>query len=162
MTEPNRKPDSTNPLPQTPTPQSRDAEQGPEPPKTPRYQELEPTPGIEVIAVSTLEVVPPRPPQYLPQTTWGHKPTILDYGASPQTPYSATTPGFPGYPYEQKELLPLTGTPISSSAVEKRIAGLKRQTFFVILAIGIFIAVVGIAVGVGVGIALGKNNKQSR
>lgn len=143
---------------QTVGPTDHGRDQGADP-RTPRYQEWEESPGIEVIAVSTLEAVPPPPPQ-LPlvppsATTWEEKSVVFSYGASPQTPYSAAAPASSLHSgYEHAPLAAYPPTP------ETRIAGLKRQTFFIILAIGVFIAVVGIAVGVGVGIALGKNNNS--
>jgi hypothetical protein len=38
-----------------------------------------------------------------------------------------------------------------------RICGVKKNVFFIVMAVGIFVLVIGIATGLGVGLALGKN-----
>ncbi|KAK0674341.1 hypothetical protein QBC41DRAFT_53642 [Cercophora samala] len=54
---------------------------------------------------------------------------------------------------------PLPGEGLDGGRKRAMICGVKRQTFWIILAIGIFLAVIAIAAGVGVGVSLG--NKSS-
>ncbi|KAI0128717.1 hypothetical protein BJ170DRAFT_342844 [Xylariales sp. AK1849] len=43
----------------------------------------------------------------------------------------------------------------------ERICGVKRNVFFIVLAIGLFVLVVGIATGLGVGLALAKSSAST-
>ncbi|KAK3374903.1 hypothetical protein B0H63DRAFT_260080 [Podospora didyma] len=101
-------------------------------------------------------------------------------GASPYSDYSTiTTPYGFASPFDKQPLVPPTssagggnggggGGGIGGSLggaghwyQRERICGLKRQTFLVVLVIGIFLAVVGIAAGVGVGVATRKSSDTS-
>ncbi|KAK0736864.1 hypothetical protein B0T21DRAFT_152990 [Apiosordaria backusii] len=55
---------------------------------------------------------------------------------------------------------PLQGEGLTGGRKREMICGVKRQTFWVILAIGIFLAVIAIAAGVGVGVSLGNKNSN--
>ncbi len=125
----------------------------------PAYQELQ-HPGIEATQPSTLEVVTPR--QDLSHNkTWEKMsglPEAAYYAGTPQTVYSSVAPAYEyNSPYDQRPLVPPSPAPV---AADRKILGLKRQTFWIILSLGIFVAVVAIAAGVGVGVAL-KSSSDS-
>jgi len=127
----------------------------------PQYQELQANPGLEVLAPSELEVVPPKP-SYSP-TTYGQEKKLGDDAYySPQTPYHVAPPYGFNSPYDNAPLMAPPVPARMAGATERRVLGLKRQTFFIILAIAIFLAVVAVAVGVGVGIAMrGKTDSPA-
>lgn len=126
------------------------------------YQELH-APGIEVMESSNLEVVAPQPWEKasgLPET-------------SPYTYYPSSTPPFgsvvaPTYdyhhhtPFDQRAaLMPPAAPPPPVGPETARILGLKRQTFYIIVAIAVFLTVIAVAVGVGVGVATRNSSGSS-
>ncbi|KAK5664003.1 hypothetical protein OQA88_216 [Cercophora sp. LCS_1] len=129
------------------------------------YQEFSHS-GIEVINQPSLEVVPQQ--EILHQrhsVPWEKKVPDYDNGPPPQTAHSTVPPTY-GYPspyeqsFDQRPLMPVPPAPPEIQQ-ERLILGLKRQTFFIILAVGIFFTVAGIAAGVGVGVALKGNDAPS-
>ncbi|KAK4200472.1 hypothetical protein QBC40DRAFT_70904 [Triangularia verruculosa] len=64
-----------------------------------------------------------------------------------------------GNVFERPLVPPLPGEGLEASRKREFICGVRRQTFWIILAVGIFLAMVAIATGVGVGVSLG--NKSS-
>ncbi|KAK0722953.1 hypothetical protein B0T26DRAFT_242683 [Lasiosphaeria miniovina] len=88
---------------------------------------------------------------------------------TPLTSYSSIAPPY-GFnnPYDHQPLVPPSakggggsgggGAPFSQ---RERICGLKRQTFWIVLAIVIFLLVVGAAAGVGVGVATSRKSSDT-
>ncbi|KAK3333573.1 hypothetical protein B0T19DRAFT_129700 [Cercophora scortea] len=140
------------------------------------------SPGMQVVEPSTLEVVQPRqglsnnrtwektsglpePVVYGGGHNHNHHGIGTDpaspwsqNGGTPHTPYGSVAPAYyhqgeSPYDYgqqQQQQQPPSAPAPAPPAAT---IAGLRRQTFWVVLAIGVFLAVVAIAVGVGVGVS---------
>lgn len=128
-----------------------------EAPGRPRYyQEFDP--GIEVVQPSTLEVVPPRPrPAYSPPAfRWDKDSLSSRYVHCPETPQSAASSYSLAVPFDTAPLLP----PTPPVPAERRILGLRRYTFYIILSISVLLAVLAIAAGVGVGIAIQKQSSS--
>jgi hypothetical protein len=132
----------------------------------PRYQEYD-QPGLEVVEHSNLEVASPQQQHMNHPGAW-EKPTPppvprqyshMNYGspnfhspgeyATPHTTYSEHA-FHPAYGMQPKE----------GEGFERTICGLRRQLFWILMAIGIFVVVAAIAVGVGLGIALHKNDTR--
>ncbi|KAK3357605.1 hypothetical protein B0T25DRAFT_164316 [Lasiosphaeria hispida] len=120
----------------------------------PDYQEFH-NPGLEVLPPSAPEVVTPTSPPPPPQT-WEK---AGGYGYPPPTAHSTVAP-----PYDyakgafDRQVLAHPPNPIDPSSEERRIMGIKRQTFWILIAVGVFLAVAAIAAGVGVGVATHKSN----
>lgn len=124
---------------------------------------------------------PPPPP--IPNYGFGGPPPIpgtemvtpgMHRPSRPGTAYSSTTSrGGPngrgqgsvdsGNPFVAgPSLPPLPGEGLDGRRKREMICGVKRQSFWIILATGIFLAVIAIAAGVGVGVSLGnKNSKEA-
>ncbi|KAK0621463.1 hypothetical protein B0T17DRAFT_508810 [Bombardia bombarda] len=148
----------------------------------PHYQEYE-NPGMEVLQPSDLEVALPRQdlshnktwekasglPEAAPYGYQGYPPPSRD--GTPHTAYTSVAPA-----YDQRPLVAGPngtgndppnggggggGGGPGSDGSSSRICGLKRQTFWIILAIGVFLAVVAVAVGVGVGVSQATKNNNS-
>lgn len=125
---------------------------------------------------------PPPPP--IPNYGFGGPPPIpgtemvtpgMHRPSRPGTAYSSTTSrGGPngrgqgsvdsGNPFVAgPSLPPLPGEGLDGRRKREMICGVKRQSFWIILATGIFLAVIAIAAGVGVGVSLGnKNSKEAQ
>lgn len=105
------------------------------------------------------------------QTEPGPGPGHIGTGphGTPLTSYSSIAPPY-GFnsPYDHQPLVPPSakggggrgggGAPFSQ---RERICGLKRQTFWIVLAIVIFLVVVGAAAGVGVGVATSRKSSDT-
>ena len=152
------------------------AGQGMEISDRPAFQEFH-NPGLEVLEPSNLEVVfPPPGPPHLAGNGW-EKTNEEGYTttSSPQTPYGAA----PAYSSTGgSNVIPYDKAPLMVSELERRagpgaggvgeakeepkttgkIMGLRRQMFFILLAVAVFFGVLAIAAGVGVGFALRKTN----
>ncbi|KAK3692839.1 hypothetical protein B0T22DRAFT_29095 [Podospora appendiculata] len=145
----------------------------------PRYQDE--SPGMQVVEPSTLEVVQPRQglsnnrtwekTSGLPETVYGYGPDPASPGSSqngtPHTAYGSVAPAYHQSPYYSQPALVAQdvngggaggGSPAPPAAT---IAGIKKQTFWVVLSIGIFLAVVAIAVGVGVGVSRANSSSST-
>ncbi|KAK1756150.1 hypothetical protein QBC47DRAFT_181231 [Echria macrotheca] len=123
-----------------------------------------PSSDLHVLAPSSLEVVankdyPYGGYQYPPGVAY-HQEKHHDYhGANAiPSPYGGS-PLLPGGGDEHKEPSPLAGG--AGAGDGRRILGMKRNAFFITVALATFLVVVAIAVGVGVGIALGKHDGSS-
>lgn len=144
-------------------------------------------PGLEVVPYSNLEVAAPRPglshtrtwekDSHLPQLAG---PDNSEFGVpnspytvipgTPRTPYSQTAPS-----YEYGEYVDHggegggggggggfaagAGAPLKDGGIFRKdtICGVKRQMFWIIMAVGCFVVVAAVATGVGLGVALHKN-----
>ncbi|KAH8889272.1 hypothetical protein GQ53DRAFT_748351 [Thozetella sp. PMI_491] len=127
-------------------------------------------PGLEALAPSTLEVAEPRHGLSYAQK-WEETSTLPE----PRSPLYQSYPpsAFAGSPYTAStsatlpcsQLLDNDSTPSkpprADSPGHKAIWGVKRQTFWAVVAVGAFTAVVAIALGVGLGVALHKNTGAS-
>jgi hypothetical protein len=120
-------------------------------------------PGLEVVDYSNLEVVSPRPGlsatgtwekgSSVPQVTARNYPP-LSASSEVGTPYSGVassyeymSPGGGGYAGGG-------GMVKDGFFREDAICGVKRQTFWIVMAIGVFVMVAAVAIGVGLGVAL--------
>lgn len=139
------------------------------------FQEHEANPGLEVTGHSTLEPASHQwhhpQPFASPSPYTGLSPASLGLPKSwekfhsesnaptrPTTPYTLpiTTPEYSAIdfssPFDQR---PLVVPPEEGEAGKRaRICGMRRQLFWVLLAVGVFLVVAAVATGVGVGIGL--------
>jgi hypothetical protein len=142
----------------------------------PRFQEREHNPGLEVLSPSDLEVVAPR--QNLSQNkTWESTsalpeatlapgaatpgyPHTNEYMSSPMTAYSSVAPAYDyqATPFEQP---PPNGKDGRDIFHRERICGVRRQIFWALIALGVFLLVAAVAIGVGLGVGLNKNDSSS-
>jgi hypothetical protein len=128
-------------------------------------------PGLEVVDYSNLEVVSPRPDlshagtwekgSSLPQVAapYGQHPGLVAPGTASSelgTPYSGVAPS---YEYMSPNGGYASGGPPAKDGFFRQdaICGVKRQTFWIVMAIGIFVMVAAVAIGVGLGVALHKS-----
>ena len=127
-------------------------------------------PGLESVNYSDLEVVAPGT-GHLPSGTW-EKGTTLPQVAPPYGHHSTLSPGAAsselGTPYSSGlspsyEYMSPSGSGSSPPLKDgffgqDKICGVKRQTFWIVMAIGIFVLVAAVAIGVGLGVALHKSD----
>ncbi|KAK4165333.1 hypothetical protein QBC43DRAFT_32135 [Cladorrhinum sp. PSN259] len=150
----------------------------------PRYLEHDAQPGLEVFEHSTLEPLNNNTPTYGPhqypspsypyahnqQALWekavagGPPPPPPTSSAvsglellqtRPQTAYSTSNNDFSS-PFDQRLLV----VQPPDKKREGMICGIKKQLFWIILAISIFLLVVAVATGVGVGVGTRKGNES--
>lgn len=147
------------------------------------FQEHDANPGLEVIEYSTLEVVRHNQPAYpqlfpSPFPSAAPSPSLaplpkawnkLHGGSSTSSAFPATTPEYSAIdfssPFDQRPLVvpPVDGNGgggTGGTAGNGNICGVRRQLFWVLLAVAVFLAVVGIAVGVGVGVGLSRSERD--
>ncbi|KAK4174016.1 hypothetical protein QBC36DRAFT_313356 [Triangularia setosa] len=122
----------------------------PPPPPIPGYGfgTPAPMPGMEFVTPGMHR--PSRPGTAYSSTTSRGGPT----GRNPGSVDSGNP--FVGGP----SMPPLPGEGLDGGRKREMICGVKRQTFWIILAIGIFLAIIAIAAGVGVGVSLGNKNSN--
>jgi len=109
-------------------------------------------PGLEVVDYSDLEVVSPRP-DLSNHRTWEKGSSLPQIG----TPYSkgvASTYEYGNLNGGGGGYAGGAGRPKNGFFQQDSICGVKRQTFWIVIAIGIFVMVAAVAIGVGLGVAL--------
>ncbi|KAK3938484.1 hypothetical protein QBC46DRAFT_265247 [Diplogelasinospora grovesii] len=156
--------------------------------KKPRWAEHDPSAGPEVLPHSNLEVVAAPRPDLSHTKTWEKHSGLPELttaagagagwyggGGYPNSPSASSTaaaypPTYNNNSYHHHHqahhgLIPPPPPPPSQSHPPpegggggERICGLKKQIFRAVLAIAVFLAVVGVAVGVGVGVAMHKSD----
>ncbi|KAK3990253.1 hypothetical protein QBC44DRAFT_325965 [Cladorrhinum sp. PSN332] len=144
----------------------------------PRYEEHESQPGLEVFEHSTLETIHSnKPPHQYPyshpyaqdqKSSWEKvvtsgpqpvPPLPTGFGQQPptrpQTAYSTSNNDFSS-PFDQRPLV----VPPDTAKKRELVCGIKKQLFWIIVAIVIFLLVVAVAAGVGVGVGTRKGNES--
>ncbi|KAB5558547.1 hypothetical protein GE09DRAFT_117039 [Coniochaeta sp. 2T2.1] len=130
-------------------------------------------PGLEPVNYSNLEVVAPGTGQShtgtwekgssLPQVAppYGRHPALSPGAASSAvgTPYSSAMS--PSYEYMSPSGSGSSPPMKDGFFGQDMICGVKRQTFWIVMAIGIFVMVAAVAIGVGLGVALHKSDDPS-
>ncbi|GAB1320201.1 hypothetical protein MFIFM68171_10411 [Madurella fahalii] len=147
------------------------------------FQEHETNPGLEVVGHSTLELASyqlPHAHQFatpspftglspastaLPKS-WEKLHSESNNTTRPTTPYTlpTTTPEYSeidfSSPFDRRPLVDPPGE--ADGRKRARICGVRRQLFWVLLAVGVFLVVAAIATGVGVGLGLaGRSDGDS-
>ncbi|KAI1373351.1 hypothetical protein F4677DRAFT_220402 [Hypoxylon crocopeplum] len=113
--------------------------------------------------------LPPSPMPH-PLTTYNHdglarthtwvanQPSVMSPPPPTKTPFSEWT-GPTDSTFDRRTLGAYSATmPPRPPKEDARVLGIKRNHFFIILAVGLFLLVVGIAVGLGVGLGTRKNS----
>ncbi|KAL1844844.1 hypothetical protein VTK73DRAFT_1686 [Phialemonium thermophilum] len=124
-------------------------------------------PGLEPAVYHGLEVLSP-PAEQAGLSDGSHNGVLPDYAFKhhPSRPssymggYSALTPNYDGSGrslYDRSPSLP----PKPGIFRQETICGVKRRTFWCVIAVGVLIMLAAVAIGVGLGVAMRKSGHQS-